>query len=221
MQMDTAKLSAELASLLLQAAGYIKNVLMGWLSSIGGMALGLLIVIFTFYYLLTAEGSLGAVREVLPFSRKNTDILIRDFRSVLYSSIVVTGIMALIQAVPLTLVFIYFNVPGAVFLGFLAAILTCVPFTGIPFVWIPVAALELLGGDYPAGIGITVAGVIIAIIENFRPMLQNKIGQIHPLVSLLGVIIGVIYFGILGLFIGPIILGFTLLCARMFKEEYL
>jgi len=220
-QMDTSKLGADLTSFLLQAAGYVKNALMGWLESIGGMALGILIAVFTFYYLLTAEGSLGAVREVIPFSRKNTAIFIKEFRSVLYSSIVVTGIMALIQAVPLTLVFIYFNVPGAIFLGFLAAILTCVPFTGIPFVWIPVAALELLGGNYSAGFGIVAAGVIIAIIENFRPMLQNKIGDIHPLVALLGVIIGVVYFGILGLFIGPIMLSFTLLSARMFKEEYL
>jgi len=221
MQMDTTKLSSELTAVFMQAAAFTKNVLMGWLEGLGGMALGLLIVVFTFYYLLTAEESLGSVRAVLPFSRKNTDILIKDFRSVLYSSIVVTGIMAVIQALPLTLVFIYFNVPGAVFLGFVAAILTCIPFTGIPFVWIPVAALELLGGNYTAGGGIILAGVIIAIIENFRPMLQNKIGDIHPMVALLGVIIGVVYFGMLGLFIGPILLSFTLLCASMFKEEYL
>jgi len=221
MQVDTAKLGTELTAVFMQAAAFTKNVLVGWLEGLGGMLLGLLIVVFTFYYLLTAESSLGSVRAVLPFSKKNTDILIKDFRSVLYSSIVVTGIMAVIQALPLTLVFIYFDVPGAVFLGFIAAVLTCVPFTGIPFVWIPVAVLEILGGNYAAGGGIVLAGVIIAVIENFRPMLQNKIGDIHPMVALLGVIIGVVYFGILGLFIGPILLSFTLLCARMFKEEYL
>lgn len=221
MQVDTTKLSIELTSLFLQAASYVKGMLLGWIEGAGSMALGLLITLFTFYYLLTAEGSLMAVRAVIPFSRKNTDVFILEFRNVLYSSIVVTGLMAVIQAVPLTLVFMYFNVPGAVFLGFIAAILTCVPFTGIPFVWIPVAGLELLGGNYEAGFGIIATGVIIAIIENFRPMLQNKIGDIHPLVALLGVIIGVVYFGILGLFIGPIMLSFTLLSARMFKEEYL
>ena len=221
MQVDTAKLSEGLTSALLQAAVSVKSVLLGWLQGVGGMMLGLLIVVFTFYYLLTAEETLGSVRAVIPFSRKNTDILIRDFKSILYSSIVVTGIMAVIQALPLTLVFMYFNVPGAVFLGFIAAVLTCIPFTGIPFVWIPVAALELLGGNYAAGGGIVASGVIIAIIENFRPMLQNKIGDIHPMVALLGVIIGVVYFGMLGLFIGPILLSFTLLCASMFKEEYL
>jgi len=221
MQVDTAKLSTELTGVFLQAAAFFKNMLVGWLEGIGGLALGLLIVVFTFYYLLTAEDSLGAVRAVIPFSKKNTDILIRDFKSVLYSSIVVTGLMAIIQAVPLTLVFMYFNVPGAIFLGFIAAVLTCIPFTGIPFVWIPVAALELLGGNYAAGGGIILAGVVIAVIENFRCMLQSRIGDIHPMVALLGVIIGVVYFGILGLFIGPILLSFTLLTARMFKEEYL
>jgi predicted PurR-regulated permease PerM len=221
MQVDTAKLESGVSSLTLHAADFTRSLFTGWLQNAGNIALGLLITVFTFYYLITAEDALGGVKEVLPFSKKNTDRLIRDFRSVLYSSIVVTGLMALIQAVPLTLVFMYFDVPGAVFLGFIAAILTCVPFTGIPFVWIPVAALELLGGNWGAGIGIVATGVVIAIIENFRPMLQNKIGDIHPMVSLLGVIIGVVYFGILGLFIGPIMLSFTLLCAQMFKEEYL
>ncbi|MCX6769396.1 MAG: AI-2E family transporter [Candidatus Micrarchaeota archaeon] len=218
---DPNQVSMELGKIFFQATIYLQSLLVGWLESAGGMALGFLIMVFTFYYLLVAEGSLGKVRAVIPFSKKNTDTLISEFRKVLYSSIVVTGLMAVIQAVPLTLVFMYFNVPGAVFLGFIAAILTCIPFTGIPFVWIPIAALELLGGNYPAGIGIIIAGLIIAVIENFRPVFQNKIGEIHPLVSLLGAIIGVIYFGILGLFIGPILLSFTLLSARMFKEEYL
>lgn len=221
MRIDAGTLSTEVTGLLMQAAAQVKQMLMGWLQGIGELALGLLIVVFTFYYLLTAEGSLAGVKGIIPFSRKNTETLIRDFRSVLYSSIVVTGLMAVIQAVPLTLVFMYFDVPGAVFLGFIAAILTCIPFTGIPFVWIPVAVLELLGGNYAAGAGIIIAGIVIAVIENFRPMLQNRIGDIHPMVSLLGVIIGIVYFGVLGLFIGPIMLSFTLLCARMFKEEYL
>lgn len=221
MQLDTSQLDTALNTLFMSAAAFAKSALMGYLQGIGGMALGALIVVFTFYYLLTAEDSLAGVKAILPFSRKNSDILVKDFQNVLYSSIVVTILMALIQAVPLTLVLMYFNVPGAIFLGFIAAILTCVPFTGIPFVWIPVAALELLSGNYAAGAGIIAAGVIIAVVENFRPMLQNKVGDIHPMVALLGVIIGVVYFGILGLFIGPIMLSFTLLCARMFKEEYL
>jgi predicted PurR-regulated permease PerM len=221
LQMDPDKLEGGLSSATMHAADFTKSLFIGWMQNAGNIALGLLITVFTFYYLITAEDALGGVKEAIPFSKKNTDMLIRDFRSVLYSSIVVTGLMALIQAVPLTLVFMYFNVPGAAFLGFIAAILTCIPFTGIPFVWIPVAALELLGGNYGAGVGIVATGIVIAIIENFRPMLQNRIGDIHPMVSLLGVIIGVVYFGILGLFIGPIFLSFTLLCARMFKEEYL
>jgi predicted PurR-regulated permease PerM len=204
-----------------ESANYVRALLAGWLAGAGMLALDLLIIVFGFYYLLVAEDALGYIRSLIPFSRKNTDILIAESKKVLYSSIIVTGLMALIQAVPLTLVFIYFNVPAAAFLGFLAAVLTCIPFTGIPVVWIPVALLEALSGNYAAAAGITVAGIIIAIIENFRPVLQNRIGEIHPLISLLGVIIGVVYFGILGLLIGPILLSITLLTAHMFKEEYL
>jgi len=219
--LSTAQLQQFFNSAVLETANFLRVSALGLLEGMGQFALGLLIVAFVFYYLLVAEDSIGNMRAVIPFSRKNSDTLINEFKKILYSSIICTGLMAILQAAPLTLAFIYFNVPGAVILGFLAAVLTCIPFTGIPFVWIPVVALEFLGGNYPAALGITIVGVIIAVLENFRPMLQNRIGEIHPLISLLGVIIGIVYFGILGLLIGPILLSFTLLTARMFKEEYL
>lgn len=219
--LNAAQVQQFISSAMVGAANFLRASIVGCLESVGSLALGLLIIVFTFYYLLVAEGSIGKAREVIPFSRKNTDTLIREFKKILYSSIICTGLMAIAQAAPLTLVFIYFNVPGAIILGFIAAVLTCIPFTGIPFVWIPVALLELLGGNYAAAIGIILVGVIIAVLENFRPMLQNRIGEIHPMVALLGVIVGIVYFGVLGLLIGPILLSFTLLTARMFKEEYL
>lgn len=215
------QLSADFTKTAMATALYAQSLVFGWVQGMGKVALDLLIAVFTLYYLLVSEEKLGKIRNYLPFSAKNTDLMVSESKKVLYSSVLVTGLMAVIQAVPLTLVFIYFNVPGAVFLGIIAALLTCVPFTGIPVVWIPVAIIEALSGNTGAALGITAVGLVIAVIENFRPMLQNRIGKIHPLVSLLGVIVGVPYFGILGFLIGPILLSLALLSARMFKEEYL
>jgi len=118
------------------------------------------------------------------------------------------------------LVLMYFNVPGAVFWGFLAFLLTFIPFVGIPFVWIPITIVEYFQGNTDAAIGILAAGIVIAIIENGRPLLQKRIGDIHPLISILGVIIGIVYFGVLGVLIGPLLLSYTILALGMFVEEY-
>jgi predicted PurR-regulated permease PerM len=52
-------------------------------------------------------------------------------------------------------------------------------------------------------------------------MIQNKVGRIHPLETLIGVIIGINLFGLLGIFIGPMLISYVTLMARMFNEEYL
>ena len=70
-------------------------------------------------------------------------------------------------------------------------------------------------------IGITIVGIVIAVLENFRPMLQGKLGQMHPMASLLGVVVWIPYFGLLGVFIGPILVSYALLSVKMFKKEYL
>ena len=58
--------------------------------------------------------------------------------------------------------------------------------------------------------------------QNFvRQRVQKKVGEMHPLISLLGLIIGIAYFGIMGIIIGPLILAVFILMLKMFREEYL
>jgi predicted PurR-regulated permease PerM len=51
-------------------------------------------------------------------------------------------------------------------------------------------------------------------------MIQRKVGAIHPFVSILGVVIGVSAFGLVGVVVGPLLLSFFILMVRMFNEEH-
>jgi predicted PurR-regulated permease PerM len=76
--------------------------------------------------------------------------------------------------------------------------------------------------NYVAGIAILAAGLFISVIDNFlRPIIQERVGELHPLISLLGIIIGVPLFGLLGIVIGPLLLSYFLLTVEMFSKEYL
>jgi predicted PurR-regulated permease PerM len=214
-------INQEVTAAISKTLSSVSTLLLSSLQGIGDLAIKLLVLLFVLYYLLTGEENIKMIQEkLLPFSSKNTEKLMKEFHRVTYSVVISSGLIGLIQAVPLTLVFMYFNVPGAVFWGFFAFLLTFIPFVGIPFVWIPVMIAEFLQGNTDAAMGILLAGIVIAIIENGRPLLQKKIGDINPLISLLGVIIGVVYFGILGVLIGPLLLSYTILMLGMFVEEY-
>lgn len=214
-------INKQISSSFEKALGSISTLVLSSLQGAGDLVLQMLVFFFVLYYLLTGEDKIQMIKtKLLPFNQKNTEKLMKEFNRVTYSVVISSGLIGLIQAVPLTLVFMHFQIPGAVFWGFLAFLLTFIPFVGIPFVWIPMTIVEYLQGNTGAAFGILIAGIIIAIIENGRPLLQKRIGDINPLISILGVIIGINYFGILGVLIGPLLLSYTILALGMFVEEY-
>ena len=97
------------------------------------------------------------------------------------------------------------------------------PVVGSGMVWIP-AALVLLLDDRPgAAIFLTLwnLGATTLIDYGIRPFVFNRFAQIHPLVTLVGAVAGVSYFGLLGLLIGPLALSYFFEILRMYREEHL
>jgi predicted PurR-regulated permease PerM len=86
---------------------------------------------------------------------------------------------------------------------------------GAPVVWIP-AALWLLGaGHLGWGIFLAAYGVIAVSGADsvIRPWFITRGAHLPFLLTILGVLGGVLAFGVLGIFLGPVLLGigFTLL----------
>jgi predicted PurR-regulated permease PerM len=52
-------------------------------------------------------------------------------------------------------------------------------------------------------------------------MIQKRVGEIHPFVSLIGIIIGLALFGLIGVIIGPLLLSYFILTLEMFSKEYI
>jgi predicted PurR-regulated permease PerM len=95
------------------------------------------------------------------------------------------------------------------------------PVFGSTLVWVPAAIVEFLLGDYTVGSAIIVAGIFVSIVDSFlRPMIQKKVGEIHPFFSFIGIIIGVSLFGLIGIIIGPL-RSYFILTLEMFSKEYI
>jgi predicted PurR-regulated permease PerM len=211
----------ELAS---QAINYTSLFILGSIQSLSRQSIGLLIMYFLLYYLFTGEDSdfMRQISVAVPFNEKNTATLLDEFRIMVRTTLIASGAVALVQGGILTIVFLIFEIQGAFLWGSIAAILSFLPVVGAPLVWVPAAIVQLLQGDYIAGIAIFATGLFISVIDNFlRPVIQKKVGEIHPFLSLLGIVIGVSLFGLLGIVIGPLLLSYFVLTVQMFSREYL
>jgi len=202
---------------------FVAGLFLDILKRAGKMVINLTIMYFALYYLLVQETSVfKRLSPYMPFNKKNTEKLIEEFKSITYSTVFATGIIAVFQGGLITVAFLIFGIKGAFFWGFIAFILSFLPIIGPPIVWIPAVIIKFLDKSYGAATGIFIFGLFISTADNFiRPYLQRKVGRIHPLVSLVGFFIGIPLFGLFGIVIGPILVSYVLLTIKMFKEEYI
>ena len=123
---------------------------------------------------------------------------------------VIYGILgtALAQAVVAGIGFGIAGVPGAVLLGCLTFFLAVIPF-GPPIIWIPVALWLFSQGSPGWGVFMLLWGVLgISGVDNFlRPYLISQGSNLPFVLIFCGVIGGAMAFGMVGVFLGPILLA--------------
>jgi predicted PurR-regulated permease PerM len=219
-QLDATVLAEQIS----QAGSTAGKLLFGTLSVIGNQLVSYVLMFFMLYFLLTAdeEKLSKTIFEVMPFDHDNTLKLQLEFKKVTRATIITSGLIALLQGALLALGFIMFGINAPVLWGLVAMVASFIPMFGVSLVWLPAAVLQFFQGDIGAGIGLLAWGAIISSVDNvLRPYIQKKVGQIHPFISILGVIMGLSLFGLVGLIIGPLFLSYFVLMLKMFKEEYI
>lgn len=129
---------------------------------------------------------------------------------------VVNGILgtALAQSVLALIGFWIVGIPGAVLLGLLTFFLSIIP-VGPPLVWVPASLWLFSQGETGWAIFMFIYGlVVISGVDNIvKPYLISRGGTLPLLLVFMGVLGGVLAFGFIGVFIGPVILAvaYTLL----------
>jgi len=110
-----------------------------------------------------------------------------------------------------------------VFWGVVTMVFAILPVVGSGLVWGPGAIALMIGNHALAGMLLALGGVVIVGNVDYviRPRVFSRWANIHPLVTLIGALAGVPYFGILGLLIGPLALSYFFELIKMYGDEYL
>ena len=117
--------------------------------------------------------------------------------------------------------FLIAGVPAAVLLGFATFFLSMIPI-GPPLIWGGAAAWLYNQGETGWAIFLVLYGLlVISSIDNFlKPFLMARGAGIPILLIALGVIGGILVFGFIGIFLGPVLLALGhMLLGRWTQEE--
>ncbi|MDR0422318.1 MAG: AI-2E family transporter [Proteiniphilum sp.] len=199
------------------------NILQALGNSVYSFVMNVVVILFVLYYmLLNSREFETAIREVLPFKEENKRILAEETRLIIQANAVGIPLMAIIQGIFAYLGYLFFGVDNAILYAVLTAFSTILPLVGTTIVWLPLGVTLMLGGDYVRGAALLVYGfLIIGGVDNVaRFLLQKKLADIHPLITVFGVLTGIPMFGFWGIIFGPLLLSLFILFFNMFRREY-
>jgi len=181
------------------------------------------IMYFILFYLLSNTGNIeNLVSSFLPFNSDNLSLLGKELETQVYSNALGSPVLATLQGIVASIGFYFFDLPDPIFWGMIAGVFSIIPFIGSALIWAP-AGLYLFMENYVwQGFAIVIYGVlIISTIDNiFRFVFQSKIADVHPLITILGVIFGLKFFGVSGLIFGPLTLSYFLILLKIYREKF-
>ena len=92
---------------------------------------------------------------------------------------------------------------------------------GSGLVWVPTTIVLLIQARYTSALIILVTGAIAGTVDNvIRLFVYRRVSNIHPMITLVGVFIGVRYFGVLGLLVGPLAIAYLFELLRFYRRDY-
>lgn len=181
------------------------------------------IMYFLLYYMLLNEKKLTISMETyIPIDVENLKLIASESAKKVKANAIGIPLVALFQGIISLIGYWIFGVPEAMFWFVITTIGSMIPFIGTAIGFIPVTLLMYYQGDTFGAIGVLAYGlIVVGSSDNIvRLLVLKKMANEHPLITLIGVIIGVPLFGFIGLIFGPLLLSLFLLIVMIYKKEY-
>jgi predicted PurR-regulated permease PerM len=202
--------------------GALGAFIAGWLSNaaalLGRSIITLFILFFIFRDGVSLKDRLGAI---LPLTHEQVEKLFRSISGTIVAEMYGVLGVAIAQGILIGLAIWALGLPSPVLWAAVTAVVSLVPIGGTAFVWLPGSIFLMVSGHWVKGLILLVWGA--AFVGMFasiaQPLVIGRRVKLHPLEIFLGLLGGVQAFGLIGLFLGPIIIALTLALVDILKDE--
>ena len=179
---------------------------------------------FILYFMLVNGRKMETnIYEHIPLKDENAHMLGREVRNMVLSNAVGIPVIAFLQGIVALIGYLIIGVKEPWFWFVVTCITAMLPVVGAALAYVPLALIFFANNDIGKGIFMLVYGFgIIGTVDNvFRFTLAKKIGNIHPLVTVFGVIVGLSIFGFIGLIFGPLLISLFILLLKIYGSEFI
>lgn len=200
----TGQATDELSRLL----GLLARRTFTFLSGLGGWLLQAGAALFTlFYFLRDGDGFMRTVKWLIPLDAPTTDRLVLRTKDVIFATVWGNVAVAVVQGGLGGLAFWILGLPAAALWGSVMGLLSLLPVVGPMIVWLPGGLILLGQGEIVRGLLLLAfGGGIISTVDNYlRAVIIGERAEMHSLVVFFSVLAGLFAFGVVGIFVGPVV----------------
>jgi len=161
--------------------------------NISGFTINLFVMLLVLFFMLLKGKKMEVFfYEILPFTKANKKSVLAKINMIVKANAIGIPLVAIIQGGIATAGYLIFGVPNPLFWGFISCFATIIPIVGVGLIWAPLVTYLLLTGDWEHAIGLGAYSIIITTNADnlLRFMLQKKLANTHPLITIFGVFIG-------------------------------
>ncbi|MBS3091973.1 AI-2E family transporter [Candidatus Pacearchaeota archaeon] len=192
------------------------------LINLPSLALKALVVLITFFYgLRDGDKLINLLKDSLPFNKATTNRFIQKSKDVTFSVVYGRVVIGIAVGILAGIGFFIAGVKSALLLSFLAIIASIIPMIGPWAIWIPVVVGLFVAGHTTSAIFLLFYSIIfVTVFENLAtPLLVSKRSKLPTSLTLIGIIGGIITFGIFGILLGPLIVAYIVVLFEIYLEE--
>ncbi len=201
----------------------LANNIPALLSGTANFLTNLLLMFFVLYYMLSNGDRMERYsNNILPMKQENRDILSRETVMMIRANGIGIPLLAIIQGLVSMLGYFIFGITEYGVWAFLTGIASLVPIVGTGLIWVPLVIYLFTIGQTGNAIGLSIYSLVVTgNVDYFaRITLLKKIGDVHPLITIFGVIIGLSMFGFIGLVFGPLLISYFILLVKIYRNEF-
>jgi predicted PurR-regulated permease PerM len=224
-EIDTQNLSME-QSVLAGAKGFSQFLVgqMGDLLKNAAILVTDFFIMLLVLFFLFKDGSkwFAAFYELIPMDESHKQKIVTRLDQTIRAVVKGMLVTAIVQGVLAGLAYLALGVPFPVVLTALTIMLAPIPFGGTALVWGPVVLYLFWIGPAGKALIILARGIgVVSMVDQFlRPWLIGQDIQIPVLLLVLSVLGGLSLYGILEIFIGPVLVSLLMTAVQIYRDEY-
>lgn len=205
------------------AAQKISAFLPNLLSNTASLLANILLMFFLLYFLLVGGRDLEKkLSKIIPLKPHNINIIATETKMMIKANALGIPIICLVQGVFASIGYLIFGITDWALWGFLTGVFAFFPLIGTMIIWVPLTLFLYAQGHTGGAIGLGFFSLLVTGNVDYiaRITVMKKMGDVHPLITVFGVIVGLNIFGFVGLIFGPLLISYFLILVKIYVNEF-